>query len=153
MNSLPPPRERVKGAVARWVALALLGLAVAGGISVVASHLTSQRIGLASEPLSAGRALAPPPQRTVTTAQRKHRHGQHRRHRRSSGGRGAQGGTGATGGSGGSSGYSGSSGSSGGSPSGSGSDYQAPEYHPGTGQPPEYHPPESHPSGGDGGDS
>ena len=44
----------------RWTLLALLGLAVAAGISVAASHLVSQRIGLASEPLSAGKELAPP---------------------------------------------------------------------------------------------
>ncbi len=45
----------------RWTLLALLGLAVAAAISVAASNLVSQRIGLASEPLSAGRELAPPP--------------------------------------------------------------------------------------------
>jgi hypothetical protein len=45
----------------RWTLLAFLGLAVAAAISVAASHLVSQRIGLASEPLSAGKALAPPP--------------------------------------------------------------------------------------------
>jgi len=45
----------------RWTLLALLGLAVAAGVSVAASHLVSQRIGLASEPLSAGKELAPPP--------------------------------------------------------------------------------------------
>jgi hypothetical protein len=45
----------------RWTLLALLGLAVAAAISVAASHLVSQRIGLASEPLSAGKELAPPP--------------------------------------------------------------------------------------------
>ena len=44
----------------RWTLLALLGLAVAAGVSVAASHLVSQRIGLASEPLSAGKELAPP---------------------------------------------------------------------------------------------
>jgi hypothetical protein len=44
----------------RWTVLALLGLTVAAGISVAASKLVSQRIGLASEPLSAGRELAPP---------------------------------------------------------------------------------------------
>jgi hypothetical protein len=43
----------------RWIALALLGLAVAAGVSVAASHLVSQRIGLAAEPVSAGRELAP----------------------------------------------------------------------------------------------
>jgi hypothetical protein len=45
----------------RWTLLALAGLAVAAAISVAASKLVSQRIGLSSEPLSAGRELAPPP--------------------------------------------------------------------------------------------
>jgi hypothetical protein len=44
----------------RWIVLALLGLAVAAGVSVAASQLVSQRIGLAAEPPSAGRELAPP---------------------------------------------------------------------------------------------
>jgi hypothetical protein len=44
----------------RWILLALLGLLVAAGISLAASNLVSQRIGLAAEPLSAGKALAPP---------------------------------------------------------------------------------------------
>jgi hypothetical protein len=40
--------------------MALLGIVVAAGISVAASRLSSQRIGLSSEPISAGRELAPP---------------------------------------------------------------------------------------------
>jgi hypothetical protein len=44
----------------RWIALALLGLAVAAGVSLAASQLVSQRIGLAAEPVSAGKELAPP---------------------------------------------------------------------------------------------
>src|SRR5690242_7161901 len=44
----------------RWILLALLGLAVAAGVSVAASQLVSQRIGLAAEPPSAGKDLAPP---------------------------------------------------------------------------------------------
>lgn len=47
--------------VARWTALALVGLALAAGASLAASRLTSQRVALSSEPLSAGRDLAPPP--------------------------------------------------------------------------------------------
>jgi hypothetical protein len=47
--------------ILRWTLLALLGLAVAAAVSVAASHLVSKRIGLASEPLSAGKELAPPP--------------------------------------------------------------------------------------------
>jgi hypothetical protein len=43
----------------RWVGLALIGIAIAAAVSVAASRLSSQSIGLASEPLSAGRSLAP----------------------------------------------------------------------------------------------
>src|SRR5689334_16996304 len=43
----------------RWIVLALLGLAVAAGVSLAASQLVSQRIGLAAEPVSAGKELAP----------------------------------------------------------------------------------------------
>jgi hypothetical protein len=49
--------------ILRWTLLALLGLAAAAAVSVAASHLVSKRIGLASEPLSAGKELAPPPKR------------------------------------------------------------------------------------------
>jgi hypothetical protein len=44
----------------RWIGLALLGILIAAAISVAASRLASQQIGLASEPISAGNALAPP---------------------------------------------------------------------------------------------
>ena len=43
----------------RWIALALLGIAIAAGVSIAASRLASQQIGLASQPISAGDALAP----------------------------------------------------------------------------------------------
>lgn len=43
----------------RWLGLALLGILVAAAISVAASRLASQQIGLASQPISAGDALAP----------------------------------------------------------------------------------------------
>jgi hypothetical protein len=43
----------------RWIALALVGLAVAAGVSLAASQLVSERIGLAAEPVSAGKELAP----------------------------------------------------------------------------------------------
>jgi hypothetical protein len=46
-------------ATIRWLALALLGLLIAAGVSIAASGLVSQQIGLASEPISAGDALAP----------------------------------------------------------------------------------------------
>ncbi len=43
----------------KWVGLALLGILVAASVAVAASRLASQQIGLASEPISAGEALAP----------------------------------------------------------------------------------------------
>jgi hypothetical protein len=43
----------------RWIGLALLGLLIAAGVSIAASRLASQQIGLASEPIEAGDALAP----------------------------------------------------------------------------------------------
>jgi hypothetical protein len=44
----------------RWVGLAVLGILVAAAVSVAASRLASQEIGLSSQPISAGDALAPP---------------------------------------------------------------------------------------------
>lgn len=46
-------------AALRWAGLALLGIVIAAAVSVAASRLASQQIGLASEPISAGDALAP----------------------------------------------------------------------------------------------
>jgi len=43
----------------RWVGLALFGILVAAAVSVAASRLASQQIGLASQPIEAGDALAP----------------------------------------------------------------------------------------------
>jgi hypothetical protein len=43
----------------RWLGLALLGILVAAGVAIAASRLASQQIGLASEPIGAGDALAP----------------------------------------------------------------------------------------------
>jgi len=43
----------------KWVGLALAGLLVAAGVAIAASNLASRQIGLASEPISAGDALAP----------------------------------------------------------------------------------------------
>jgi outer membrane biosynthesis protein TonB len=43
----------------RWLGLALLGILIAAAISIAASRLASQQIGLASQPISAGDALAP----------------------------------------------------------------------------------------------
>ena len=44
---------------AKWVALALVGLAIAIGVAIAAANLTSQQIGIASESVSAGDTLAP----------------------------------------------------------------------------------------------
>ncbi len=60
----------------RWVGLALLGIAIAAAVSVAASRLSSQNIGLASEPLSAGRSLAPA--RPVAKPVRRAGHKNHR---------------------------------------------------------------------------
>lgn len=53
-----------------WVAIGLVGLALAAGVSYAATQLSSQRIGLSAEPPSAGEQLAPPtataPARTTT---------------------------------------------------------------------------------------
>lgn len=55
-----------RNAVMKWVALALVGLLIAGGVAVLGSNLASRQIGLSSEPLRAGDALAPPtPNRTA----------------------------------------------------------------------------------------
>jgi hypothetical protein len=56
------PRPSRKGrlwGVASVTALALLGLVVAAAISLAASRLSSQHIGISSEPLSAGKSLSP----------------------------------------------------------------------------------------------
>ncbi len=45
--------------VLAWVVAAVLGLALAAGITLAASQLSSQRIGLSGEPLSAGDELVP----------------------------------------------------------------------------------------------
>jgi hypothetical protein len=61
--------------VIRWVLIALLGLAVAALVSLSASDLTSQPVGLSSEPLTAGDQLAPRTiTRTATTPRHRHRH-------------------------------------------------------------------------------
>lgn len=61
----------------KWIGLALLGIAIASVVAVAASNLASRQIGLASEPISAGEALAPqkphtqprqpPPARTTSS--------------------------------------------------------------------------------------
>lgn len=46
-------------ATTKWIALALLGLAIAAAVAIAASNLVSRQIGIASESVSAGDALAP----------------------------------------------------------------------------------------------
>ena len=46
-------------ATLKWLGLALLGIAVAAAVAIAASNLASQQIGLSSEPITAGDALAP----------------------------------------------------------------------------------------------
>jgi hypothetical protein len=43
-----------------WIAVGLVGLVLAAGVSYAATQLSSQRIGLSAEPPSAGEELAPP---------------------------------------------------------------------------------------------
>ncbi|HYM46275.1 MAG TPA: hypothetical protein VES65_08990 [Solirubrobacteraceae bacterium] len=52
-------RSRSNRRTAVWALAALLGIVLTAGITWATSQLTSQRIGLSSEPLAAGRALAP----------------------------------------------------------------------------------------------
>jgi hypothetical protein len=58
--------------VFRWLGLALLGIVVAAAVSIAASRLASQQIGLASQPVSAGDALAPAAERHAGQAARRH---------------------------------------------------------------------------------
>lgn len=51
--------EHPNGRLAGWILLALAGLAVAVALSVTASNLSTQPIGLSGEPLRAGEKLAP----------------------------------------------------------------------------------------------
>lgn len=51
----------------KWVALALVGLLIAAAVAVLGSSLASRQIGLSSEPLRAGDALAPPTIRQPAT--------------------------------------------------------------------------------------
>ena len=50
-----------------WTVLALAGLLVAVAVTMAATSLTSQRVGLQSEPLDAGEALAPGARRERAT--------------------------------------------------------------------------------------
>src|SRR3954452_11390932 len=54
--------------IALWILGALAGVVLAAGVTYAASSLSTQRIGLSSEPVDAGRELAPraTPARTPT---------------------------------------------------------------------------------------
>ena len=45
--------------IVAWVVAAVLGLVLAAGITLAAGQLSSQRVGLSGEPLSAGDRLVP----------------------------------------------------------------------------------------------
>ena len=48
----------------RWPALALIGLLVAIAVGLLATQLVSERIGISSEPTTAGESLTPPHRET-----------------------------------------------------------------------------------------
>ena len=56
----------------RWGAFAAIGLAVAVAVALLATQLVSEKIGISSEPVSAGESLAP---------ERVEHHPKRRRHR------------------------------------------------------------------------
>lgn len=62
--------DHPRGRVAGWILLALAGLAIAVALSVTASNLSTQPIGLSGEPLRAGDKLAPASVKTTTTVTR-----------------------------------------------------------------------------------
>jgi hypothetical protein len=62
------------------LALALLGLVVAAAVSLAASSLSSQHIGLSSEPLSAGQQLTPAEDSTPRQPAKRHTKRSHRSH-------------------------------------------------------------------------
>jgi hypothetical protein len=63
-------------AIARWTALAVLGLVLAVALGLATLALTHQHVGLSAEPLSSGTRLAPPastaPARTAPPAPSPH---------------------------------------------------------------------------------
>jgi len=68
----PPSRKFVT--VVRWLGLALLGIVVAAAVAIAASRLAGQQIGLASQPVSAGDALAPAAEPKAGHASPRHVH-------------------------------------------------------------------------------
>ncbi len=59
MNRQEPPTFSARS-LAIWLALGLLGIGLAVAIALVARNLADQPVGIAGEPVSAGRALDPP---------------------------------------------------------------------------------------------
>src|SRR3954452_8363160 len=57
LNHALPTVTRMK--IALWILGALAGVVLAAGVTYAASSLSTQRIGLSSEPVNAGRELAP----------------------------------------------------------------------------------------------
>ncbi len=55
----------ISTATLKWLGLALLGIAIAAGVAIAAGNLAGQQIGLSSESISAGDALAPVARSTV----------------------------------------------------------------------------------------
>ncbi len=53
--------------LAIWLALGLLGIGLAVAIALVARNLADQPVGIAGEPVSAGRALDPPRDRNASS--------------------------------------------------------------------------------------
>jgi septal ring-binding cell division protein DamX len=51
-----------------WTLAAVAGLLLAAGVTLAASSLSSQRVGLSAEPLTAGDSLAPTPAGAEPTA-------------------------------------------------------------------------------------
>lgn len=66
---------------ARWIGLALLGILIAAAVAVTGSQLASRQIGIASESVSAGDALAP----AFASPHRRSHRGNRRHHRRGRG--------------------------------------------------------------------
>jgi hypothetical protein len=67
-------REHPRAGFAGWVLVALAGIAVAVALSVAASNLSTQPIGISEEPLRATTRLAPAPDTGTQTTPRKQTH-------------------------------------------------------------------------------
>jgi hypothetical protein len=61
-----------------WGLFAVLGVALAAGVSLATAEISGQHIGLSSEPMSAGQELVPAHQRAANSKHRKRR--AHKKH-------------------------------------------------------------------------